>query len=111
MLKQRVLTALWLLPLALAGFFYLHGAAFALFIGLVVCLGGWEWARLAGLQGQPARLAYSALVAAWLLDSISCPAWRPGCCGWPWPGGCGRLFWCWAIRAASVCGLGAPASA
>lgn len=67
MLKQRILTALVLLPLALAGFFLLEGVAFALFIGAVVTLGGWEWARLAGFVGQPARLGFAASVAALLV--------------------------------------------
>ena len=62
MLKQRIITALVLLPLALAGFFLLEGAAFALFIGLVVVLGAWEWARLAGLESQALRLLYAAMV-------------------------------------------------
>ena len=53
MLKQRIITALLLLPVALGGFFLLDGANFALFIGAVVTLGGWEWARLAGLAAQP----------------------------------------------------------
>ena len=57
MLKQRIITALVLLPIALGGFFLLDGAAFAWFIGLVVTLGAWEWARLAGLQAQPLRVA------------------------------------------------------
>lgn len=48
MLKQRIITAAILLPVAIIGFFFLHGLAFALFIGLVVALGAWEWARLAG---------------------------------------------------------------
>lgn len=63
MLKQRIITALILLPIALAGFFLLEGVAFALFIGAVVVLGGWEWARLAGLQGQSQRIAYALIVA------------------------------------------------
>ena len=63
MLKQRVITAMVLLPIALAGFFWLEGAAFALFIGAVVVLGAWEWARLAGLEAQPLRCAYAAVVA------------------------------------------------
>lgn len=39
MLKQRIITALVLLPIALGGFFLLEGAFFALFIGAVVSLG------------------------------------------------------------------------
>ena len=66
MLKQRIITALLLLPIALGGFFMLDGAYFALFIGAVVTLGGWEWARLAGLAAQPLRVAYAELVAALL---------------------------------------------
>src|SRR5690606_39554561 len=43
MLKQRIITALILLPVALAGFFLLEGHWFALFIGTVIALGAWEW--------------------------------------------------------------------
>lgn len=52
MLKQRIITALVLLPIALGGFFLLEGAFFALFIGAVVSLGAWEWARLAGYEDR-----------------------------------------------------------
>ncbi|EMM5327189.1 phosphatidate cytidylyltransferase [Pseudomonas aeruginosa] len=63
MLKQRIITALVLLPIALGGFFLLEGAFFALFIGAVVSLGAWEWARLAGYEQQFGRVAYAATVA------------------------------------------------
>ncbi|MDQ0666084.1 phosphatidate cytidylyltransferase [Pseudomonas sp. W2I6] len=63
MLKQRIITALILLPIALCGFFLLEGANFALFIGLVVTLGAWEWARLAGFAAQLPRVVYAAVVA------------------------------------------------
>ncbi|OHC25942.1 MAG: phosphatidate cytidylyltransferase [Pseudomonadales bacterium RIFCSPLOWO2_12_59_9] len=66
MLKQRIITALLLLPVALGGFFFLDGWQFALFIGAVVTLGGWEWAQLAGATSQPLRVAYGAVVAALL---------------------------------------------
>lgn len=77
MLKQRVITALVLLPIALAGFFWLDGGAFALFIGAVVSLGGWEWARLAGFSAQSLRIAYGLLVAALLYGLYLVPALAP----------------------------------
>ena len=66
MLKQRIITALILLPIALCGFFLLEGSGFALFIGLVVTLGAWEWARLAGFEAQSMRVGYAVVVAAML---------------------------------------------
>lgn len=69
MLKQRIITALILLPVALAGFFLLEGRWFALFIGTVIALGAWEWARLAGLQAQKLRVAYAlitVILMSWL---------------------------------------------
>ena len=63
MLKQRIITAAILLPIALIGFFVLEGLAFALFIGAVVVLGSWEWARLAGYEAQPVGVLYATAVA------------------------------------------------
>lgn len=77
MLKQRIITALLLLPVALGGFFLLEGGVFALFIGAVVTLGGWEWARLAGFAAQSARVAYAALIAALLYLLYLVPALAP----------------------------------
>ncbi|MEH6367993.1 MAG: phosphatidate cytidylyltransferase [Pseudomonas marincola] len=73
MLKQRIITALILLPIALGGFFLLEGGAFALFIGAVVTLGGWEWARLAGFPAQWQRVLFAALVAVLLLGLYHAP--------------------------------------
>lgn len=81
MLKQRIITALILLPIALGGFFLLDGWPFALFIGAVVTLGAWEWARLAGLSAQAQRVAYAVLVAALLYVAYLVPslaAWLLG---------------------------------
>jgi phosphatidate cytidylyltransferase len=74
MLKQRIITVLWLLPLALCGFFLLDGGWFALFIGLVVTLAAWEWARLAGIASPSARVVY-ALALAILVALLY---WLPG---------------------------------
>ncbi|WP_027896869.1 phosphatidate cytidylyltransferase [Zestomonas thermotolerans] len=104
MLKQRVITALILLPIALGGFFLLDGAAFAAFIGLVVTLGAWEWARLAGIETQPGRIAYAALVAALVLLLYLARA------GLPWLAGAvlllAMLWWLAAIALV----IGYPAS-
>lgn len=73
MLRQRIITALWLLPVALGGFFLLQGGWFALFIGLVVVIGGWEWAHLAGFAAQKQRTGYAASLAALLLVLYQLP--------------------------------------
>ncbi|MCX7079955.1 MAG: phosphatidate cytidylyltransferase [Pseudomonas sp.] len=87
MLKQRIITALILLPIALCGFFLLEGTGFALFIGLVVTLAAWEWARLAGLTAQSARVAYAALVALLLFFMHVLPGLAP------WVLGAAVLWW------------------
>ena len=87
MLKQRIITALILLPIALCGFFLLEGSAFALFIGLVVTLGGWEWARLAGFNEQSMRVAYAVAVALMLFVMHLLPGLAP------WILGASVLWW------------------
>lgn len=67
MLKQRIITAVILAPLAIAGFVLLEGGWFALFIGAVVTLGAWEWARLAGETRQTGRVIYALVFAVLLL--------------------------------------------
>ena len=73
MLKQRIITALFLAPLALWGLFYLEGQNFALFISLVVTLGAWEWARLSNfkLVGQ---LVFPAVILALLYSAYLNPS-------------------------------------
>lgn len=66
MLKQRIITALILAPLAVWGIFGLATPGFSWFIGAVVVLAAWEWANLSGWQAQWQRIAYGALVAGLL---------------------------------------------
>lgn len=87
MLKQRIITALILLPIALCGFFLLEGASFGLFIGLVVTLGAWEWARLAGFNAQIARVIYAAMIAVLLFLMYLLPDLAP------WVLGAAVLWW------------------
>lgn len=67
MLYQRVLTALVLAPVMIGGIFFLPLAQFAMFIGLVVVLGGWEWTKLAGIQTVASRAVYVVGLVALML--------------------------------------------
>lgn len=54
MLKQRVITALFLLPLAMAAIFSLQADWFLVLLAIILLGGSWEYRRLAGLSGQTA---------------------------------------------------------
>lgn len=66
MLKTRILTALILAPIAIIGIFFLPPLGFALFTGVAITLGAWEWANMAGYSGMGARIGYGAVVAVLL---------------------------------------------
>ncbi|MBY5923658.1 MULTISPECIES: phosphatidate cytidylyltransferase [unclassified Halomonas] len=88
MLRQRIITAVWLAPLALAGLFGLEGGAFALFTGAIVVLAGWEWANLAGLdRGVRRWLAPAALAGIMLV------MWLTGQSHALWPLVIGAVGW------------------
>lgn len=63
MLRQRILTALIIAPLFLLGLFATNHLGFAMFLGLIVAIGGWEWARIASLASGFSRVTYTAIVA------------------------------------------------
>lgn len=73
MLKQRVLTALVLAPLALAAVFLLPQVAFEIVLAVVFLYGSWEWGNLCRLA-LSARLVYLAVHAA----ALSIVAFVPG---------------------------------
>lgn len=73
MLKQRIITALLLLPVFLSGLFATSAIGFAWFIGLIVAIAAWEWARMGGLQLQWQRVAYAAGIIAVLLAGRHIP--------------------------------------
>lgn len=62
MLKQRVFTAIAMAIAFLAGVLFLSIPTLALTFVVVVALGAWEWAPLAGLENALARAAYVLLV-------------------------------------------------
>ncbi len=62
MLKQRIITALVLAPLALAGVFLLPLTSFGYFIAAIIMLAAWEWANLSGFEQIFIRLSYALAV-------------------------------------------------
>jgi len=103
MLKQRVITALLLLPLVLAAIFAAPAQWFLILLALILLGGSWEYIRLAGASTHPAgnllvlvqavifaalfwyrdhwainiTLSLSLCCIAWLLVFIRLPLYRP----------------------------------
>jgi phosphatidate cytidylyltransferase len=74
MLKQRVITALTLLPIILWCVFFAPNVwAFRIFAGLIVVVAAWEWTALLGWKALPLRTAYALLVGAFLLALVFFP--------------------------------------
>ena len=69
MLKQRIITGLILAPVALAAVFWLPVSAFSIFIALVIVVGGWEWANLAGVENNILRVTYAGVIGGLCLLS------------------------------------------
>ncbi len=67
MLKQRILTALILIPLVVFAVLKLPTASFAALLALLVLLGAWEWSNFLALRSRAGRVAYVGVVAACLL--------------------------------------------
>lgn len=74
-MRQRILTALILLPLAVAGVLYLPTPWLGGLVTMVLLLALWEWTRLVGVHALPARLAYLAANAA-LMTWLTWRAWH-----------------------------------
>ena len=69
MLKQRIITAVILIGALIAALWFLNPFQLSLVFGGLVLLGAWEWANLSSLTTLPARLAYTALMALFLLGA------------------------------------------
>jgi len=82
MLKNRILTALVLAPLTIAGILYLPDRWFALLWGVAIAVCAWEWTNLAGLTTIPARAGFLAVCVGvmtsyqqWAADMEEWLAW------------------------------------
>lgn len=68
MLKQRIITAVVLAPLAISAIFYLPLANFAALIMAIMAIGAWEWGPLMGFDKNNRRIAF--VVATIALISV-----------------------------------------
>lgn len=73
MLKQRVRTALWLIPSALLWVQFAPDWLFACITGLVTLLGAFEWARLSGLCTKYSQQMYACFFLGLLLGVTFLP--------------------------------------
>jgi phosphatidate cytidylyltransferase len=60
MLKQRILTALILIPLVVLAVYLMPVPYFVLLVGLIVLLAGWEWTTLVGINCWTGRILFQA---------------------------------------------------
>ena len=89
MLKQRIITALFLIPMALGAIFFLDNHWFAIAMAVPVLLGAWEWSNLMGLSEPAQRIKVVASVAAGLL--------LVGWLDFQWVVLAGALWWVWGF--------------
>lgn len=89
MLKQRILTALILAPLAIAIILFLPTAAVGVIIGALCLQALWEWMRLGGIRSRPLRAGIVTANAIgfallWLIRDQPATWWVIGCgiAGW-----------------------------
>lgn len=71
MLKQRILTALIIIPLILAAIYLLPADYFPWVAGIITVLGAWEWTALCGFKYTISRVIYmGVLIGIFLLISL-----------------------------------------
>jgi phosphatidate cytidylyltransferase len=65
--KQRVITALLLTPVAIALILYAPSLLFGVVIAALCLLASWEWTRMSGMRSRPVRAVLIAFCAAAML--------------------------------------------
>lgn len=88
-MKQRILTALLLLPLAVAAVLWLPTGGFMAMIAAILLLGMWEWSRLTGFS-KPHQRALVLVVHAAAMALLARWAWPDG---FPTVAALGVLWW------------------
>ncbi len=73
MLKQRIITAIILIPLLIWGILALPPIWFAFLVAVVMAAGAWEWAKLVGLSKPILRFLYMAFIIIGILLAIRVP--------------------------------------
>lgn len=74
MLKQRIITALILAPIALGAILFLPLFEFAIAFSIIIGLGAWEWANMACIEKRAIKVLYTAVIVGiclFLLHHIS----------------------------------------
>jgi phosphatidate cytidylyltransferase len=77
MLKQRILTAVFLIPLLLAALFYLPLSWITLLFAAFIAVAAWEWGGLSGLRRVPAKIGYVISLLLFGLFSMNAIPNRP----------------------------------
>ena len=73
MLKQRLLTAVILIPLVLLSIFYFPQTLFSVACGAVVLLAAWEWAELMGIEEYWMKACYLIILVCLYIFSQQIP--------------------------------------
>ena len=99
MLKQRVITALILAPLAIWGILALPDTSFRIILAVVFAMAAWEWSQLVGFDTPVGRSLYVGLIVIGLLIAN----WVIGEPAWWFVGAFVALFWwmaalLWVVR-------------
>lgn len=72
MLRQRIITAVIIAPVALACVFLLPPFEFSIFVGAVLTVGAWEWANFGGVAGVY-RYVYGLVIGLLLIGASMLP--------------------------------------